>query len=92
MVLNMAVRLMRYGSAVKRWIAAGRPVRSDDRVREIFDTLCRPCELFDAKRQTCRLCGCHVRRSGSALSNKIKMATERCPLRPPKWTEEVSQG
>ena len=85
------MRFMRYGNAVIRWIAAGRPVRSDDRVREIFERLCRPCERFDAKRQTCRLCGCRVRRSGSALANKIKMATERCPARPPKWIEEVPQ-
>jgi len=87
----MMARIIRYGGAVKRWIAAGRPVRSDARVQEIFDTLCRPCQYFDARRQTCRLCGCAVRRSGSAFLNKIKMATERCPLRPPKWLEEVSQ-
>lgn len=87
----MAVRLIRYGGAVKRWIAAGRPVRSDDRVRDIFERLCRPCEYFDPRRHTCRLCGCHVRRSGSALANKIKMATERCPLRPPKWLEEFPE-
>lgn len=86
------MRFMRYGNAVTRWIAAGRPVRSENRVREIFDTLCRPCEHFDAQRQTCRLCGCHVRRSGSAFANKLKMATERCPARPPKWIEEVPQA
>ena len=87
--MNISKRLIRYGSAIQRWIAAGRPVRSDERVREIFDTLCRPCTHFDAKRQTCRLCGCYVRRSGTAFTNKLKMATERCPLNPPKWVEEV---
>lgn len=83
-------RLKAYAGAMRKWIAAGRPTRSDDRVREIFETLCRPCEHFDAQRQTCRVCGCRVRASGSALANKIKMATERCPLRPPRWIEELS--
>lgn len=80
---------LRYSAAVKRWVAAGRPVRSDDRVREIFENYCKPCEHFDSERQTCRVCGCRVRRSGAALLNKLKMATERCPLDPPKWTEEA---
>jgi hypothetical protein len=30
-----------------------------------------------------------VRRSGTVFTNKLKMATERCPLNPPKWVEEV---
>jgi len=80
-----------YTKAVARWIAAGRPVRSDSRVQEIFETLCQPCEHFDAEHQSCRLCGCRVRKSGSAFANKLRMATERCPMQPPKWVEEVSQ-
>jgi len=83
----MATRLARYGNAMRRWIAAGRPVRSDARVQEIFDTLCRTCEHFSVSRQTCKLCGCRVRRSGAAFLNKLKMATERCPAKPPRWTE-----
>ena len=68
-----------YARAVQRWIKAGRPVRDDARVAEIYDTKCRPCRHFDQNRETCTICGCFVRRSGSALRNKIKMATEHCP-------------
>ncbi len=82
---------LRYTKAVARWIAAGRPVRSDSRVQEIFETLCQPCEHFDAEHQSCRLCGCRIRKSGLAFANKLRMATERCPMRPPKWTEEIPQ-
>lgn len=78
-----------YTKAVARWIAAGRPVRSNERVREIFETLCQRCEHFDAGHGSCRLCGCRVRRDGPAFTNKLRMATERCPMNPPKWVEEV---
>ena len=86
-----AALLRRYSQALRRWIAAGRPVRSDHRVQAIFETCCQPCEHFDANRQVCKLCGCRVRPSGSALANKLKLATERCPASPPKWTEELSE-
>ena len=72
-------RLRSYSRAVARWIAAGRPERSDQEVERIFQSLCQPCEAFDAEQGTCRVCGCRVRESGAALVNKIKMATEQCP-------------
>ncbi|MCL4194323.1 MAG: hypothetical protein KJZ87_21480, partial [Thermoguttaceae bacterium] len=84
-------RMIRYGQAVSRWIAAGRPTRSAERVRQVFETHCRPCEHFDPATQTCRLCGCHVAPAGPAYRNKIGMATERCPAEPPKWSEEASR-
>ena len=86
---HIATRIGNYTRAVQRWIKAGRPVRDDARVAEIYDTKCRPCRHFDQNRETCTICGCFVRRSGSALRNKIKMATERCPADPPLWKEEV---
>ncbi len=82
-------RYVGYGKAVARWIAAGRPVRTDAEVRVIFHTHCRRCDQFDPERQKCRLCGCRVAESGPAYRNKLKMATERCPRDPPLWTEEV---
>jgi len=87
----MTARWLGFGRAVGRWVAAGRPVRADARVAEIFDTLCRPCPQFDTASQTCRLCGCRVRRDGPAPFNKLRMATERCPDSPPKWIEEVAK-
>jgi len=76
---NVVRRISNYARAVQRWIKAGRPVRDDARVAEIYDTKCRPCRHFDQNRETCTICGCFVRRSASALRNKIKMATEHCP-------------
>jgi len=81
----MPARLFGYGKAAARWVAAGRPVRSDLRVREIFERCCRPCQHFDPKHKRCRLCGCRVAAGGPAYRNKLKMATDRCPAKPPKW-------
>jgi len=77
----------RYSKAVKRWNKAGRPVRSKARVKEIFETLCKPCKHYNAKRKRCRLCGCRASSGNLALLNKIKMATERCPQK--KWLAEA---
>jgi len=68
---------------MRRWIAAGRPKRGDEQIRRIFETICRPCEHFDARRNTCTLCGCRCRPDGTALRNKLRMATEHCPAG--KW-------
>jgi len=69
----------RYSKAVRRWIRFGRPVRSAERVQEIFETICGPCPDFNAKKKRCRVCGCRTSSGNIALINKIKMATERCP-------------
>ena len=69
----------RYLKAVARWVVAGRPERPADEVARIYDEVCRPCPEFDGERETCKVCGCRVRRDGKALLNKIAMATEDCP-------------
>lgn len=78
-------------SAEARWIAAGRPVRSEERVAEIF-AICQVCEHFrlgtSELEGSCGICGCRLRSAGG-LFNKIQMATESCPLKPSKWTAEV---
>ncbi len=78
---NLPQKAVRYGKAVKRWIAAGRPERSDEEVNEIYETLCQPCQHFNGK--SCKICGCRIKRSGQALANKVRMATEHCPIK--KW-------
>ena len=40
--------------------------------------ICKTCKNFDAKRMRCNLCGCFA-------NLKLKLATEQCPLNPPKW-------
>lgn len=83
-------QLTQFAAAVKRWIEAGRPERSDQHVREIFDEYCTPCQYNRDGR--CKACGCQIRGDEPALAkllsfvgarsltNKIRMATEHCPL------------
>jgi hypothetical protein len=40
--------------------------------------ICAGCELFDAERKRCIRCGCRT-------DYKLRMASEHCPLDPPKW-------
>lgn len=68
-----------YWKAVKKWISAGRPVRSDEDVKKIHANYCLQCDWYDKQVQRCKGCGCKVRPSGAALLNKVRMATEHCP-------------
>ena len=74
------VNARHYMRALARWTAAGFPVREQAEVERIECEICRPCEKYVNGR--CKQCGCRVNRA-VALVNKIKMATENCPLK--KW-------
>ncbi|MFA5056484.1 MAG: hypothetical protein WC485_00085 [Opitutaceae bacterium] len=83
-----------YIKALLRWYKAGRPKRSQEEVEQIYNTFCRPkprpCQYFvDGK---CSKCGCNVNLSKLTVLNKIKMATESCPVG--KWgaKAEVPKG
>lgn len=77
-------------SAGQRWLLAGKPERSDDEVLRIATECCQRCRYF--RDGACSLCGCPCRTPlqesadpatllvGRALRNKIRMATEDCPL------------
>jgi hypothetical protein len=69
--------------AYARWRAAGRPLRSPERVDELFTDVCTKCpsESFiptgvDTGR--CVECGCWLKRSTMFL-NKLAWPTEACP-------------
>ena len=70
-----------YAMALARWAKAGFPVREQAEVERIEREICRPCEKYVDGR--CKQCGCRVTASSLAVANKIKMATENCPLG--KW-------
>ncbi len=72
--------VIQYVQALARWIAAGRPVRSDWEVMSIHAQYCHPCADYDTEREVCTVCGCKARRGGMAVRNKLKMKTEICPL------------
>jgi hypothetical protein len=69
-----------YASALRRWTAAGRPERTDEEVQQIFDEHCNRCDKFDRDRKVCNSCGCPANTDQPAIRNKLKMATEACPL------------
>lgn len=69
--------------AIRKWVAAGSPVRTQPEIDTAY-TICLGCEFYQPQGHetgTCNKCGCYVNRTG--LLNKIKMATENCPLS--KW-------
>lgn len=74
-------RTMTYAEAVTGWVAAGRPERSDEETRRIFQEYCSTCNWYDKERHICRGCGCRASEGGSAVFNKIRMATQHCPRR-----------
>lgn len=77
------MKVVDWAEAVARWIAAGRPTRSEAEVQAIFRTFCSFCYLYDKRHRACRQCGCWVKSEGVAVFNKIAMMTEHCPVE--KW-------
>lgn len=73
-------KLSGYFIAVRNWVKAGRPLRPDSEVDEIFNTHCKPCDRYNPDTHSCNECGCAVSTSDKPLVNKLKMATEHCPL------------
>lgn len=71
---------MNYLAAVRKWFAAGKPERTDEEIKEIYEKHCSGCRMFDKERQVCNSCGCPASTTQPALRNKLRMATEECPL------------
>jgi hypothetical protein len=76
---GLTIQVQNYWRAVKRWIAAGRPTRTDKEVKLLHESYCTRCDWYDEKSKRCKGCGCKVRAEGAAMLNKIRMATEHCP-------------
>jgi hypothetical protein len=73
-------KAMNYQAAVRRWFAAGRPERTDEEIAAIYDEHCSKCDMYDKVRKICNSCGCPATKDQPALRNKLRMATEACPL------------
>jgi hypothetical protein len=68
-------------AAAGRIVAAavqGEAIMVPAAVLEERKSICAGCEQFDPGPGRCRLCGCYT-------SRKLTLATESCPLDPPKW-------
>lgn len=94
----LRTRVRRYGRAVRRWLRAGKPTRTNEEVAAIYRDHCLTCKYRDPRKGTCKLCGCRVcGKDGAfftflglslpakarAMLNKIRMGTEHCPRN--KW-------
>lgn len=73
-------QLKGYIKALKKWILAGRPTRTQAQVDQIMDDFCYKCPKYDKTNSSCEVCGCQVNTKGGPLGNKTRMATESCPL------------
>jgi hypothetical protein len=63
--------------AAARFLGAGCKIEpAEEQARRL--EICRSCEKFIAADQRCSLCGCWSK-------FKAKLASEHCPLDPPKW-------
>ena len=85
---SMTQKVKNASVAAVKWVAAGRPIRSDERIKELF-SICQECPEFKKRKNTedgsCRLCGCPIKQNG--VRNKLMMATEECPIG--KWKADV---
>lgn len=67
-------RIIRASVALGKWLAAGAPT-VDETTHLARAVECSLCPRFDAHAQRCLECGCYA--------IKLRLATERCPLR--RW-------
>ena len=74
-------RALNFADAFKRWVAAGRPRRTPEEIKNLYDNECKLCPFFNEKKQTCghSSCGCNLSDKDEFL-NKLAWATESCPI------------
>jgi hypothetical protein len=75
----LTTQIINYKNALVRWQKEGRPTRSDEQVKKLFEKHCQTCNWYDSTKGRCKGCGCVVSLGGLAVTNKLRMATERCP-------------
>jgi hypothetical protein len=72
-------QLRNYAHATTAWVKNDMPSRSDAEVMDILNNKCMPCEHYEKSKGRCRVGGCRLNLSATAVANKIRMATEHCP-------------
>ena len=82
---GLVKRGARYGKAVAVWTAAGAPTRSQAEIDERL-AICQACPEYSPEHSACKLCGCNINAQANGLKNKLAMATEKCPAKPPRWS------
>lgn len=84
-ILRQALNLK---DAYLRWVEAGKPLRTPERIEELFE-VCQQCPVFmrvGADIGRCKECGCWVKRKGEKF-NKLAWPTENCPRG--NWSAEI---
>lgn len=79
----------RYVNERKKWIDAGKPLRSPEEIDRIFQ-VCQACPFFLADSSaagSCTICGCGLKKRGKTM-NKIAWATTECPKTPSEWLQD----
>lgn len=87
---GLAKQAWSYAKALAKWTLAGKPVRTEEQINEIFESHCQPCEFFRLRKDgqgNCRLCGCKLNKLPEGVKNKIAMLTEGCP--DGRWTSPI---
>ncbi len=76
-----------YKEERKQWVEAGKPMRTDERILQIYTEKCDPCDF--RKKSRCGICGCFVKPKGT-LFNKLAWGTTKCPFKYVTfWSEET---
>lgn len=71
-------KIVNYVTALRRWVATGKPERTDEEIEKLYDDHCSKCSMF--QNGVCNSCGCPASKDQPAIRNKLRMATEECPL------------
>jgi len=85
--------LKQYQKERKKWKEAGKPIRSKERMEEIY-SICEKCPFFNKEDgiifdfDECDICGCNLHPTDTKL-NKIAWATTHCPDNPSRWGPDV---
>lgn len=83
---SLIAQARNWSADTTKWVAAGRPEVNDEEY-ERRKAICRGCDFRDALADICTRCGCPLHQT--LLGDKLRRATSRCPLEPPKWKETV---
>lgn len=86
---SLAQKAVNFTKAAARHVVKGLKEATDEQVAERF-AICQACELFKPKGEgqgvcTHSSCGCKLKAVGLAGKNKLKWASEKCPIG--KWGE-----
>ena len=71
-------QLRNYAHATTAWVKDNMPKRTDSEVIAILE-VCKSCDYYNKAKGQCKICGCRLNTSATAVANKIRMATEHCP-------------